>query len=250
MAGFETAALALIALVFVLAGTIKGTVGIGLPTAAVGMLSQSMDPRLAISLVVFPSLLSNAWQIWRLGGLVETVRRFAVFLVCISVTILIVSVTVATRIQTDWLILVLGGVIVAFSVMSLAFRPPAIPARFDRIGQVVAGTASGIMGGFTAIWAPAMVPYLMGRGLAPDVFMRATGVIILTGTVVLAAGYGSAGVLTGPVAALSLAMVLPAIAGFQIGERLRRHLDAERFRKLVLLVFLAMGLNLIRRAVI
>ena len=55
--------------VFLLAGIIKGLIGIGLPTAAVGMLSQVIDPRVAIALMVFPSLLSNAWQVWRMGDL-------------------------------------------------------------------------------------------------------------------------------------------------------------------------------------
>lgn len=41
-------------LAFLLAGTIKGIVGIGLPTTSIGILSQVTDPRLAITLAVFP----------------------------------------------------------------------------------------------------------------------------------------------------------------------------------------------------
>ena len=47
--------------VFLLAGIIKGTVGIGMPTVSVGVLSQIIPPHTAIALVVFPLLSSNLW---------------------------------------------------------------------------------------------------------------------------------------------------------------------------------------------
>ena len=43
-------------------------------------------------------------------------------------------------------------------------------------------------------------------------------------------------------------MVIPAILGFQIGEAIRRKIAAERFQNAVLIVFLLMGVNIIRRA--
>ena len=43
-------------------------------------------------------------------------------------------------------------------------------------------------------------------------------------------------------------MVVPTLIGFALGERLRRHLDASRFRLAVLVMFLVMGLNLLREA--
>ncbi|MEM7239977.1 MAG: sulfite exporter TauE/SafE family protein, partial [Pseudomonadota bacterium] len=95
---YDLTPLALLCAIFLIAGTIKGTVGIGLPTAAVGMMSQVIDPRAAISLVVLPSLLSNAWQIIRAGGFLAALRRYWVFLVCLSGLILMVSLTVTGRI--------------------------------------------------------------------------------------------------------------------------------------------------------
>ncbi|MEM7743869.1 MAG: sulfite exporter TauE/SafE family protein [Pseudomonadota bacterium] len=250
MNGFGPEMLALIAGVFLLAGVIKGTVGIGLPTASVGMMSQVMDPRMAIALVVFPSLLSNAWQIWRSGMVAETIRRFWVYLVCLISVIAVVSLTLTATIRTDVLLLVLGGVIILFSVSSLAWAPPFLPERFDRAGQVVSGVASGALGGLTAIWAPPMVTYLMARRVQKDAFVAATGVMIFAGTIPLIGGLWSNGVITGPTAGLSILMTIPALAGFTVGERLRRRLDADRFRTVVLVIFLIMGLNLIRRAML
>lgn len=233
---------------FLLAGVIKGLIGIGLPTAAVGMLSQVIDPRVAIALIVFPSLLSNAWQMWRMGDVLGAVRRYWLFLVMLSSMILLVTTTVTSAVPTETIMLVLGCVIIFFSISSLAWSPPYIPARFDTPGQFVFGTASGVLGGLTAIWAPPMVTYLMGRRTEKDEFVRATGVIIFVGTLPLITGFWANGMLSGPLALMSVALTIPAIAGFQLGEIVRRRLDADRFRNVVLIIFLIMGLNLLRRA--
>jgi len=221
-----------------------------LPTASVGMMSQVLDPRLAIALAVFPSLLTNAWQIWRSGQPWSVIKQFWPFLICLMGMILLVSLTLTAVVKTDILIFALGCVILVFSIMSLSWRPPFLPDRFDRLGQFISGTASGILGGLTAIWAPIMVPYLMARRLEPDVFVRTTGVMILAGTIPLIGGYWHTGLITGQSSMIGMAMVLPAVIGFGLGERIRQHLDAEKFRKVVLFVFLIMGLNLIRRALV
>lgn len=249
MNGFGPEMLALIAGIFLLAGVVKGTTGIGLPTAAVGMMSQVMDPRQAIALVVFPSLLSNAWQMYRQRGVGNVIRRFWIYILCLMVVIAAVSLTLTASIRTETLILILGGVVCLFSISSLAWAPPYLPERFDKVGQAVAGIASGVLGGLTAIWAPAMVSYLMARRVEKEDFVAATGVMIFAGTVPLIGGFWSSGMLTGASAATSAAMFVPALAGFTLGELLRRRLDAERFRKVVLIVFLIMGANLIRKAV-
>ena len=250
IAGFEPGLLALIVGIFVLAGLVKGTTGIGLPTAAVGMMSQVIDPRQAIALVVFPSLLSNAWQMWRSGGVGEVLRRYWIYIGCLMGLIAVVSVTLTAQVETGTLMIILGCVVMLFSVSSLVWSPPFLPERFDKAGQVVAGIASGLLGGLTAIWAPAMVTYLMARRVAKDDFVAATGVMIFAGTLPLIGGFWTSGLITGASSGVSLALTLPALAGFAIGEALRRRLDAELFRTVVLLVFLVMGLNLIRKALL
>lgn len=246
--GLQLETLAIIVGVFLIAGTVKGTTGIGLPTAAVGMMSQFLDPRQAIAMVVFPSLLSNAWQMYRSGRIGEVLGRYWLYILCLMTLIAVVSATLTTSVRTETLLIILGCVVMLFSVLSLAWAPPTLPERFDKLGQAVAGFASGVLGGLTAIWAPAMVTYLMARRVEKDDFVRATGVMIFAGTLPLIGGFWQGGLITGPSAGLSLLMTLPALLGFAIGERLRRALDAERFRKVVLLVFLIMGLNLLRRA--
>jgi len=54
--------IALVVAVFLLAGWVKGVVGMGLPTVAMGALGLVMAPVQAAALLVVPSLVTNVWQ--------------------------------------------------------------------------------------------------------------------------------------------------------------------------------------------
>lgn len=49
--------------VFLLAGMVKGLLGLGRPTAAMGLLGLVMEPVQAAALLLVPSLVTNVWQL-------------------------------------------------------------------------------------------------------------------------------------------------------------------------------------------
>jgi hypothetical protein len=50
---------------FLLAGLVKGVIGLGLPTVSMGPLSVVMPPAKAASLLIVPSFVTNVWQLAR-----------------------------------------------------------------------------------------------------------------------------------------------------------------------------------------
>ena len=54
--------LAFIAAMFLLAGFVKGMIGMGLPTVAIGLLGLMMTPAQAAAILIVPSLVTNVWQ--------------------------------------------------------------------------------------------------------------------------------------------------------------------------------------------
>ncbi|MEL6961352.1 MAG: sulfite exporter TauE/SafE family protein [Pseudomonadota bacterium] len=240
-------ALAMIAVAtFLFAGMIKGVVGIGLPTASIAILAQVTDPRQAIALLLLPALAANAWQVYRSGRLLEAVREFWPFAAVMTVGIWIFA-RFAVHVPADVLIIGTGIVIILFALSSLISKPYALPPAFDLSAQLGAGALAGIMGGLTSIWSPPMVIYLLARRLSKDAFVRVTGMLILVGTIPLIIGYMQAGLMTPTLAAYSAMLILPTWLGFAIGEWMRHRLDAEQFRRILLIVFFFMGANLIRR---
>jgi len=234
------------AAVFVIAGTVKGVVGIGLPTAAISMLTLFIDPRMAIALGLGPVLASNAWQIWTMGDLRGSIRRYWVFAVFLGASVFL-TVTLSADISERVIFLSIGISIVAFSVIHLNFTMPPMPDRHDRVAQVGFGTLSGILGGLSGVWIAPIIMYLSARNLSKDAFVRASGMLLFVGSVPLVAAYVQQGFLTQEIAGVSLVLVLPTLIGFALGARLRSRMSNEKFRKVLLYVFLILGLNLLRR---
>ena len=67
--------LAVIAAVFLLAGFVKGAIGLGLPTVSIGLLGLLMSPAQAAAILVVPSLVTNVWQALAGGGVAALIRR-------------------------------------------------------------------------------------------------------------------------------------------------------------------------------
>ncbi|MGQ7844590.1 sulfite exporter TauE/SafE family protein [Granulosicoccus sp. 3-233] len=235
--------------IYFLAGAIKGMLGIGFPTAAVSLLAQIVDARTAILLVVIPMVVTNAWQVWRNRRVRWVFRSFWRLLLMMLIFIAIFS-QLAGRVPVGLLTGVLGLIVAVYSLSSLYLPVLNIPDRHDRLSQFVAGSSAGVMGGLTGVWAPPLLIYLKARGVGKEAFVATTGVLLCLGSLVLFTGYASAGLIVGPLLVMSCLLLLPSLAGFSAGERIRRRLSPERFERLLLWFFLVMGLNLIRRALV
>jgi uncharacterized membrane protein YfcA len=57
------ATLSLIGLAFMLAGMVKGIIGMGLPTVAMSVLGLLMGAPEAVALLALPTLVTNTWQL-------------------------------------------------------------------------------------------------------------------------------------------------------------------------------------------
>lgn len=244
LAGWE---LALVALIFFVAGAAKGLLGIGLPTIAISLMSQVLDPRLAVLLTLGPILMTNLQQMIRAGGTLSALRRYAPFWVTLGICIA-ASATFAQGLSPRALLIAMAAVVIVFTIAQLWLDPPPLPARFHTPAQIVAGAVAGLMGGVTAIWGPPVLIFLIAARVSKEEFVRAMGIILTLGAIPLVAAYAAHGSFRGSIAAISFALTIPAMLGFALGERFRHRIDPARFQRLVLWMFLLLGANMLRRA--
>src|SRR4051812_37575111 len=52
-----------VGLTFLLAGFVKGVIGLGLPTVGIGLLSVMLAPAQAAALLTIPTVVTNCWQL-------------------------------------------------------------------------------------------------------------------------------------------------------------------------------------------
>ncbi len=246
---FDLNILLVASIAFILAGAIKGIAGLGLPTAAIAGMTLVLEPRVAISIVLFPMLFLNCWQWVSAGDLLRSAKQYAPFSAVLFVCVAITTV-LSKDVADQSLMLALGCVIILFVVASWSGRLPPIPETHDTKAQIGFGMFAGVIGGMTAAWAAPMGMYLNMRKVDKDEFIRASGFMITVGSIPMCIAYAQIGFLSPALAATSVGMIVPAMLGFGLGAALRNRFSQSFFRQVVLIVFLALALNLIRRAIL
>ena len=228
--------------IFVFAGIVKGFLGIGLPAAAMGLLTLIISPTEAISLLWLPILFSNLFQFGRATNKREIMVAYKWFAVALFFSIFLTSLFINDY-PTALLTVAIGVAMVIFS-LNLLFDL-SIPVGPGQGWQVGVGIVSGILGGLSSIWSPPVAMYLMARNTPKDMFIGTTGFLFLAGCLPLGAGLVISGLITLPVIVKSLLGLLMTLTGFRIGEIMRERVSQDRFRQIVLVAFLIMGVRLI-----
>lgn len=228
--------------IFVFAGIVKGFLGIGLPAAAMGLLTLIMPPTEAISLLWLPILFSNIFQFGRARNKREIMVTYKWFAAALFFSIFVTSLFINDY-PTALLTVAIGVAMVIFS-LNLLFGL-SLPVGPGRGWQLGVGVLSGVLGGLSSIWSPPVAMYLMARNTPKDMFIGTTGFLFLAGCLPLGAGLVISGLITGPVIVKSLLGLLMTLTGFRIGEIMRDRVSQDRFRQIVLIAFLIMGGRLI-----
>lgn len=236
---FTPAWMALAAAVFLLAGFVKGVIGLGLPTISLGLLSLVMPPAQAAALLVVPSLLTNVWQIAG-NGWTALLRRLATLLLglCAGVAL---GAWGFGGVGGRGAGLLLGVALAVYALLGLASWRPSIAPGAEAWASPLAGLATGLVTAATGVFVIPAVPYLQALGLAKDELVRALGLSFLVATVALAASLGHGGALGPEQLAASLLAVPPALLGMGLGQWLRGRLAPAVFRRCFLVGLLALG---------
>jgi uncharacterized membrane protein YfcA len=216
-----------IAGVFILAGLVKGTIGLGLPTVAVGLLGLLMRPAEAAALLVVPSLVTNAWQLLagpRFGALL---RRLWPMLAGIGVG---TWATTGALSGGHGAQVAMGAALMAYGAFGLLGLPLAVPARVEWWLGPVVGAVNGAITAATGIFVLPSVPYLQALGLEREALIQALGLSFTASTVALAMGLGLSGAFPSSALAGSLLALAPALVGMAAGTWLRGRVRPGVFR--------------------
>ncbi|MCY4317619.1 MAG: sulfite exporter TauE/SafE family protein [Alphaproteobacteria bacterium] len=244
---FDPASAMLIAVVFLLAGTVKGVVGLGLPTVSLGLLTAAFDLTTAMALMVVPSFVTNLLQAVAGGNWRMLVRRLWPFFAAAGLT---VWVGAAALVSLDLVLLsgLLGLLLAAYAVQGLAGVDLSVTARWQPLAGPAFGAANGVLTGMTGSFVVPGVLYLQAIGLGRDALVQAMGMLFTVSTVALAVALEHRGLLGGPLGLASAVALLPAVLGMALGQLLRRRLPEARFRRVFFLAVLALGLYIAANA--
>jgi uncharacterized membrane protein YfcA len=234
--------------VFLLAGTVKGVVGLGLPTIAMGLLGTVLTPVEAAAILIVPSLVTNVWQM----GIGRSLRAIACRLWAMMTMIVVGTIAgagIMTGADAGLATLLLGAVLVAYAGLGLASVHLAVSPRMEPWLGPAIGLVTGVVTGATGVFVIPAVPYLQAIGLEKDELVQALGLSFTVSTLALAAVLAAQGALATSLAGLSVAALAPALAGMILGQKLRACLSVSAFRRWFFLGLLILGASMVVHAV-
>lgn len=225
-----TSVTAYVALIFLLAGAVKGVVGLGLPTVAMGLLSLLMPPAEAAAILLLPSFITNVWQLAegpRLGGLI---RRLWPTLLAIFGSTMVAAGVIASA-KSSIASLALGGALLLYAVAGLCSFHLDVSPRAERWAGPLVGLVTGFITGATGTFVVPAVPYLAGLKFSRDELIQALGLSFTVSTIALGFGLLWHDALELRSISNSAIAIVPALLGMMLGGRLRRRVSPERFRR-------------------
>ncbi|MBI3709057.1 MAG: sulfite exporter TauE/SafE family protein, partial [Proteobacteria bacterium] len=225
---------------FLLAGFVKGVIGLGLPTVAVGVLGLVMAPAQAAALLVIPALVTNVWQLAagpRVGPLLR--RLWPMMLgICLGTW---AGAGFLADDATGRATTALGIALVLYAVIGLAATRVRVPGHAEHWLSPVVGAATGLVTAATGVFVVPAVPYLQALALEKEDLVQALGLSFTVSTLALAADLAHDGVLEAALAGASLLALAPALAGMFLGQLVRVRVRPKVFRLCFFLGLLALG---------
>jgi uncharacterized membrane protein YfcA len=238
----------LIAAAFLLAGFVKGVIGLGLPTVSMGLLAVTMPPSHALAIVIVPAVVTNIWQTFVGPYLRDIIRRLWPLMVGTVIGIWL-NAGMLTGPYARYGTIVLGVLLVIYAIVGLSQFSFSVARRDEKwIGGIV-GVITGVVSAATGVQVIPSMPFMQAIGMEKDELVQALGVFFMVATVALAFNLTTAGLLSASTALPGAVAMAGAFVGMSVGQAVRSRMQAEVFRHWFLIAMIFLGSYLVGSAI-
>jgi uncharacterized membrane protein YfcA len=235
--------LILIAAAFLLAGFIKGVLGLGLPTVSMGLLAVTMPPSQAIAIVIVPAIVTNIWQTFGGPYLRDIMRRLWPLMLG-TVAGIWLNAGLLTGPYAPYGTVVLGTLLVIYAILGLSKLNFKVARRDEKWIGGIAGLMTGVVSAATGVQVIPSMPYMQAIGMEKDELVQALGVFFTVATIALAFNLTTTGLLTATTALPGAIAMAASFAGMFIGQAVRNRMQPEMFRRWFLIAMIFLGIYL------
>jgi uncharacterized protein len=238
-----------VGVVFLLAGFVKGVVGLGLPTISTGLLAIAMPPVDAAEILLLPSFVTNVWQMLAGRTLRIVCRRLwsMMFAVCVGTW---TGLGLMTGASAKFGTALLGVALVIYAIIGLGTLRLSAPKAWEPILSPLVGGITGLITAARGVFVVPAVPYLRAIGLEKEELVQALGLSFTVSTLALAVNVGVEGGLRVSMGRGSIVALALGCLGMWIGQSVRQNMSPNVFRRWYFLSLLLLGLYLVERSAI
>lgn len=237
---------ALVVAAFFIGGFVKGAIGLGLPVVVLAALALVMPLREAMAVFLIPGIASNIWQATNGPYLPVLIKRMWSFLLAAIVGIFC-GVTIMAGTKSDIMVIVLGSLLIIYSVYALVAPRVPEPGRHEKWLSPVSGATGGVLFGMAGLFIVPGLLYLEALRMPRDQFVQALGLTFVTITGTLAVSMTSHALVSWQLAVMSAVGLIPVFAGLWLGRRVRHRISEDGFRRLFFVALIVSGIYMIAR---
>jgi hypothetical protein len=229
----------------IVAGILKGIIGVGMPVVALPLLSLFIDIKPAAMLLSVPLILSNLPQALE-GGKTDRCLMQLMPVLLGMIPGLFLGVSILLALDADVARIIAGLVLIGIGGVTLLAPKLRIQSRLVLPAGIVFGFSSGILGGIAAMAGPLVFIFLLAKGLRGQAFTKEASLYLVVSSALLAILLTASREFNWLDVSVSTAAMLPVALGMFAGQHMRDKIAPETFRKLVLTAVIAAGADLLR----
>ena len=180
---FSFEALIFIAVVFLLAAFIHGSIGFGFPMVTTPLLALSTDIQTAIVLTLIPTLLVNIISIISERNILVAVRRHFL-LALLAMLGSAVGTQILLTVNSDIFKVLLGVVIIIYLLAGKIKLKLSWIREHPKFSKFTFGLSAGIIGGLTNVMAPVLIIYSLESKYSKSDTVQASNLCFLLGKII------------------------------------------------------------------
>jgi uncharacterized protein len=230
----------------IVAGLLKGLIGVGMPIVALPLLSLFIDIKSAVMLLSMPLILSNVPQALE-GGKTGRCLMQLMPVILGMIPGLFLGVRVLLALDANPAEIIAGLAVMGVGGVTLLAPKLQLQPRLVFPTGITFGFFGGILGGMAAMSGPLIFIFLLAKGLRGKAFTKEASLFLVVSSTGLLAILLTAGrQFSWLDVSVSMAAMLPVVLGMYVGQHLRDKTAPETFKKLVLIAVIAAGAELLR----
>ena len=230
--------------IFFLGGLVKGTIGVGLPTVTLTLLSFFFDIKDSISFILIPVILTNLVQMLD-GKELKSIFQQTKFFLITSVVFVIPGFLILRAINSNTILLILASLLVLNSCLVLFNKIITIKRHTSFQAQFWIGALTGITTGVTSIYTMPFIFLIQSLKFNKDKLIQLMGLSFFLYSLTQFTLFYSFSMINEKVLLFSSVACVPIIFGVISGKYLRKVLSERAFRLLFNYMLLISGIVII-----
>ena len=230
--------------IFFLGGLVKGTIGVGLPTVTLTLLSFFFDIKDSISFILIPVILTNLVQMLD-GKELKSIFQQTKFFLVTSVVFVIPGFLVLRAINSNTILLILASLLVLNSCLVLFNKIITIKKHTSFLTQFWIGALTGITTGVTSIYTMPFIFLIQSLKFNKDKLIQLMGLSFFLYSLTQFTLFYSFSMINEKVLLFSSVACVPIIFGVISGKYLRKVLSEQAFKLLFNYMLLISGIVII-----